>query len=85
MGRNTVAIWIAARLHYLSVTVKVVALENVYFSDTQNPKAVCLHFDSGCEDLSAYQRGFDINNSNTIISKTKIFFFNFFSHFQNLY
>ena len=50
MDRNTVAISIAARLHYLLVTVKVVALENVYFSDTQNPKAVCLHIDSGCED-----------------------------------
>ena len=40
MDRNTVAISIAARLHYLLVTVKVVALEKVYFSDTQNPKAV---------------------------------------------
>ena len=41
MGRNTVAIRIAAPLQYLLITVKVVALEKVSFSDTQNPKAVC--------------------------------------------
>ena len=41
MGRNTVAIWIAAPLEYLLITVKVFALEKVSFSDTQNPKAVC--------------------------------------------
>ena len=45
-GRNTVAIWIEAPLQYLLITVKVVALEKVSFSDTQNPKAVCLHIDS---------------------------------------
>ena len=28
-------------LQYLLITVKVVALEKVSFSDTQNPKAVC--------------------------------------------
>ena len=37
---NTVAIWIAAPLQYLLITVKVVALEKVSFSDTQNPKSV---------------------------------------------
>ena len=31
----------AAPLQYLLVTVKVVALEDVSFSDTQNPKTVC--------------------------------------------
>ena len=41
MGRNTVVIRIAAPLEYLLITVKVVALEKVSFSDTQNPKAVC--------------------------------------------
>ena len=39
MGRNTVAIWIAAPLQYLLITVKVVALEKVCFSDTENPNA----------------------------------------------
>ena len=28
-------------LQYLSITVKVVAMEKVSFSDTQNPKTVC--------------------------------------------
>ena len=41
MGRNTVAISIAARLHYLLITVKLIALKKVAFSDTQNSKAVC--------------------------------------------
>ena len=41
MGQNTVVIWMAAPLQYLLITVKVVALEKVSFSDTQNPKAVC--------------------------------------------
>ena len=41
MGRNTVAILIAAPLQYLFMSVKVVALEKVSLSDTQNPKAVC--------------------------------------------
>ena len=41
MGRKTVAIIMAAPLQYLLITVKVVALEKVSFSDTQNPKAVC--------------------------------------------
>ena len=40
MGRDTVAIQIAALLQYLLITVKVVALEKVSFSDTQNPKVV---------------------------------------------
>ena len=41
MYRNTVAIGMAAPLQYLLITLKVVALEKVSFSDTQNPKTVC--------------------------------------------
>ena len=40
MGRNTVAIWMAGTLQDLLITVKVVALEKVSFSNKQNPKAV---------------------------------------------
>ena len=40
LGQHTVAILMAAHLQYLLITVKVVALEKVSFSDTQNPKAV---------------------------------------------
>ena len=41
MGQDTVAIWMAAPLQYLLITVKVVLLQEVSFSDTQNPKTVC--------------------------------------------
>ena len=41
MCQHTGAILMAARLQYQLNTVKVVALEKVSFSDTQNPKAVC--------------------------------------------
>ena len=34
-----------APLQHLSITVKVVPLEKVSFSDTQNPKAVCLQIE----------------------------------------
>ena len=74
MGRNTVAISIAAGLHYLLITVKVTALQKVSFSDTQNPKAVSSHIHSRREALSAYYRQYNINNSDTIISQTKNFF-----------
>ena len=40
MGQNIILIRMAAHLQYLSVTVKVVAFEEVFFSDTQNPNAV---------------------------------------------
>ena len=53
MGRNTVAIWMAAPLQYFLITVKVVALEEISFSDTQNPKTVCSHSDRQWETLSA--------------------------------
>ena len=51
MGQNTVGIWIAAALQYLLITVKVVTLGKVSFSDTQNPQA---HIDSHWKTLSAY-------------------------------
>ena len=54
MGEHTVAIWMAATLQYLLITVKVVAFEKVSFSDTQNLKAVCYHNDSRWEQLSSY-------------------------------
>ena len=41
MGGNTVAIWMAALFQDLLITVNVVSLEKVYFSDKQNPKTVC--------------------------------------------
>ena len=41
MGRDTIAISIAAPLQYLLITVKVVVLKKVSFSDTQNPEAGC--------------------------------------------
>ena len=41
MGQNTVVIGMAAFLQYLLMTVKLVVLEKVSFSDTQNPKSVC--------------------------------------------
>ena len=49
MGQNTVPIWMEAPLQYLLITVKLVAFENVSFSDTQNPKAVCYYIDSWWE------------------------------------
>ena len=36
----------AAPLQYLLITVKVVALEKVSFSDTENPQAVCYQIES---------------------------------------
>ena len=41
MGQHTVEIWMAEPLQYLLITVKVVALENLGFSDKQIPKSVC--------------------------------------------
>ena len=40
MGENTVLIRMAAPLQYLLITVKVLVLEEVFFSYTQNPNAV---------------------------------------------
>ena len=41
MVQHTVKIRMAAYLQYLLITVKVVALGKVSFSDTQNAKAIC--------------------------------------------
>ena len=41
MGPNTVAIWATAPLAYLLITVKVIALEKVSFSNIKNGKTVC--------------------------------------------
>ena len=40
MGPKTVAISMLEPLQYLLITVKVVSLEKVSFSDTQNPNVV---------------------------------------------
>ena len=37
MGQKTAAIEIAEPLEYLLITVKLIALEKVCFSDTENP------------------------------------------------
>ena len=41
MGRNTLASLMVAPLQYSLITVNVVALKKVSFTDTQNPKALC--------------------------------------------
>ena len=38
MGQNFLPVSMAAPLQYLVITVKVVALQKVSFSDTKNPK-----------------------------------------------
>ena len=43
----------APPLKYLLITVKVVPLEKVSFSDTQNLKAICYYIDSQRQTLSA--------------------------------
>ena len=40
MGQHIVTILMAAPLQYQLMTVKIVALQKVSFSDTQNPKVV---------------------------------------------
>ena len=54
MSQNTVPIWMVASLQYLLITVKVVAMGKVTFSETQNSKAVCWHMDSWWQALSGY-------------------------------
>ena len=41
MGQHTVPNLMAGPLQYLLITMNVVALEKVSFSDTQNSRAVC--------------------------------------------
>ena len=38
MGRNFIPVSMAAPLQYLLITLKVLALQKVSFSDTQDPK-----------------------------------------------
>ena len=84
MGQHVVAIWMSAHLHYLLITVKVIAFEEFSFSDTQNPKSVCYHIDSQWEVLPAYQRQFNANNSDAIIWKTKNFLWIFFAFLKSI-
>ena len=53
MVRDTLAIWMTAPSQSLLNAVRIVPLEKVSFSDTQNPRAVCLHTDSQWQALSA--------------------------------
>ena len=53
MGQHTVPVWMQAPLEYLLITVKVVALERVSFSDTENPKGVCSDIGGQGQKLSA--------------------------------
>ena len=41
MGRNIFAVWMTAPLPYLLITVEVITLEKLSFSDTKNPKTAC--------------------------------------------
>ena len=41
IGRNNIPILMTEPLQKSSITVKVVALEQVSFTDTENPKTVC--------------------------------------------
>ena len=52
MGQHSVASLMAAPWQNQLITLKVVPLEKVSFSDTQNHKAVCLHIDIWWEALS---------------------------------
>ena len=81
MGRNAVAILIAACFHYLLINVKLIALKRVFFSDTRNPKALCYHIDSQWQTLSTSQRQFTVTKSDGIIWETKNFFSVFFFFF----
>ena len=49
MCRNTVAIWMAAILQYLLITLKGIELEKVSLIDTQNSKAALSHIESRWE------------------------------------
>ena len=73
MGRNTVSIWTRALQQYLLITVKVIALEIVAFSDKENPKTVCKHIHCRRQALFAESTQFNATNSDASISKTKNF------------
>ena len=84
MCPTTVAIWIAAPLQYLWITVNVVPFEKVSFSDTKNPTAVCYNIDSQWETLCAWYRQFTATNSDAIIPKTKTFSGFFFTFLKSI-
>ena len=70
-----------APLHNLSITLKVVALEKVSFSDTQNPRIVFVNA------LTVNDRHYRPNADNLTqpiqiqLSQKKRIFLDFFSHF----
>ena len=76
-SQQTVAIGIAAPLKYLSITVKVVALEKVSFSDRQIPKALV-------NTLTVNDKRYLLNRDNLrqpiqmLLSEKKRIFYQFF-------
>ena len=70
-----------ALLHNLSITLKVVALEKVSFSDTQNPKTVFVN------TLTVNDKNYRPNRDNLTqpiqiqLSQKQRIFLNFFRHF----
>ena len=70
-----------ALLHNLSITLKVVALEKVSFSDTQNPKTVFVN------TLTVNDKNYRPNRDNLKqpiqiqLSQKQRIFLNFFRHF----
>ena len=45
MGQNTVATFTTTHLQELLITVQVITIEKVPFSDIQHPKTVCYQID----------------------------------------
>ena len=70
-----------ALLHNLSITLKVVALEKVSFSDTENPKTVFVN------TLTVNDKNYRPNRDNLTqpiqiqLSQKQRIFLNFFRHF----
>ena len=79
-SQQTVAIGIAAPLKYLSITVKVVALEKVSFSDRQIPTALV-------NTLTVNDKRYLLNRDNLLqpiemqLSQKQKTFSDFFLHF----
>ena len=71
-----------APLHNLSITLKVLALEKVSFSDTQNPKTVFVN------TLTVNDKHYRLNSDNLPqpiqiqLSEKQRIFLNFFCHFK---
>ena len=81
MVRNTVAICTTSPLPYLLIIMEIITLEQVSFSDIENPKIVCWHIDCWWQAFSPSYRIFKVSNSDQMISKTKNFFSIFFIFF----